>query len=279
MQPLAAFGVFQLEMTTTQHYQCYFQWKKAYTLGMCKKVLPTAHWEAAKGTCEENYTYCTKADTCIAGPWEFGTRKTLGGKRSDLADLYKLAKEGVSPKVAAEEMPSTYLRYHKAYAHIQSMYKPPDVDEVGVILVLGPMRTGKTTAIRKNFPDCWTNPAEKATWFDGYHGQETVLFDEYKGHVPLTVFLRLLHGFTESVPVKGGHVWWKPKRIFISSNYHPKDWYDFTTREASRLALFRRITTVYVFDGEEEPVPIDGLDYFGIREHIESIKYFDVKFK
>ena len=44
----------------TPHLQGYVQLKKITRLTGMKKLHPTAHWEVAKGTEEQNRTYCSK---------------------------------------------------------------------------------------------------------------------------------------------------------------------------------------------------------------------------
>ena len=48
------------------------------------------------------------------------------------------------------------------------------------------------------------------------------------------------------VPVKGGFVQWVPKRIWITSNYSPKEWYP-NAKDEHVKALFRRLTRVVRF--------------------------------
>jgi len=58
------------------HFQGYVVYKNARALVGVRKVLPTAHWEIAKGDADQNRVYCTKDDTRLAGtaPSEFGVK-------------------------------------------------------------------------------------------------------------------------------------------------------------------------------------------------------------
>lgn len=64
-----------------------------------------------------------------------------------------------------------------------------------------------------------------AQWFDGYEGQEAVLFDDYSGEMPWTLLLRLLDRYPLRVPTKGGSVTWAAKRIYLTSNVPYQAWH------------------------------------------------------
>lgn len=84
-------------------------------------------------------------------------------------------------------------------------------------------------------------------WFDGYEGQENVLFDDFHGGVfKLPYLLKLLDRYPMRVPVKGGFVQWKPRRIFITSNIDPDLWFSNANREHV-AALNRRFTETFYF--------------------------------
>ena len=58
-------------------------------LSFLKKISPEfakAHFEVARGSPESNRAYCTKSDTRVDGPWEFGALPFGQGHRVDLDD-------------------------------------------------------------------------------------------------------------------------------------------------------------------------------------------------
>ncbi|WAE43137.1 MAG: replication associated protein [Cressdnaviricota sp.] len=65
--------------TNTPHQQGFVIFQKRLRLTAVKKFLPRAHWEIAKGTDEQNVTYCSKSD---ANPTIYGVLPTKknGGK-------------------------------------------------------------------------------------------------------------------------------------------------------------------------------------------------------
>lgn len=92
------FAIWQLEECPSsgkKHLQGYVQLSDKKRIGFLKKLSPTAHWEAAKGTADENCKYCTKEETRKDGPWQFGNM-VRERERSDLKRCMELIKEGKS---------------------------------------------------------------------------------------------------------------------------------------------------------------------------------------
>lgn len=79
----------------------------------------------------------------------------------------------------------------------------------------------------------WSLPAGRDIWYDGYYGQPVALIDEFAGkasRIALAQLLRILDRYPIRVPFKGGFIPFIPKKIYITSNVHPSQWYDYTSR-------------------------------------------------
>lgn len=241
--------VFQKEVgeSGTPHFQGYLELKAPLSFMNLKRRLPLgAHIEERRGSQQQAIAYCKKEESRVEGPWEFGEPKQQG-KRNDLHELTDLARAGKRKIEADTLMPTTYARHYKAYAHIQSLYKPARRSRE-VILLQGEPGTGKTRYVLDRYPNAYVIPiSSKEIWFDGYDGQDVVLIDDFAGQIPLIQFLRVLHEYPEQVPIKGGHVWFNPAIIYITSNYSISEWYKWEGREVSRDALVRRITSTIIF--------------------------------
>lgn len=242
------FLVYQKEVgeSGTPHFQGYLELTKAMRFSSLKKKWPTAHFEERAGTQIQAIVYATKEDTRVDGPWQFGEKKAQG-HRSDIEALVTAARIGVAKKQAVVSMPATYVKYFKAYSHIQMLFRPdPNPTPVTVTAIIGRPGTGKTRFVKDNYPDHWQTPLQKEMWFDGYDGQKIVLLDDFVGQMPLSLLLQLLDRYIVQVPVKGGFVWWNPEKIFVTSNYPPDKWYDFETKhgKVSLDALIRRFTEI-----------------------------------
>lgn len=92
----------------TPHLQGFIIFPKPKRLSALKKIDPTAHWEAAKGTSQQAADYCKKEGDF----YEVGTFPSSSGKRSDLVSFQDLVKSGVTDtKRLREEMPEVMAKY------------------------------------------------------------------------------------------------------------------------------------------------------------------------
>lgn len=60
------------ELAGTLHLQGYVELLAPVRLSAMRRWLPTAHWEAARGTREQCIDYCSKEHSRVAGPWTLG---------------------------------------------------------------------------------------------------------------------------------------------------------------------------------------------------------------
>lgn len=257
----AEYLVYQYEMcpkTKKLHIQGYIQFTNARSLGGVKKLLTKwsgekgPHLEIAKGTPEENKNYCTKVESRVNGPFEFGDCPT-GDVKTDMVRAWEMFRDA-GGKITAE-LVKRYLNYATLYGKKwKEMYEdlkyenwiqregylPPEV-----IVLWGVTGTGKS---RRALDDGAMSIHANLAWpFAEYRGQKTVVFDDYRGEFPIGYFLKLIDGHPITVPLMYvGNKPWVPTKIYITSNKHPKDWYP-KIDEASYKALCRRFTNIEHF--------------------------------
>jgi len=230
--------------TMTAHLQGYAVFKTSQRLTGVRKIFPTAHWEIAKGTSEENIKYCSKEDDFL----EFGERpKTRAQQSADVAERQKArwraiiaaAKEGT----CEEEFPSEFIRYNGT---IRRLYARPltDISEYSGIWYHGPPGSGKSRGARQAYPNFYDKLINK--WWDNYDDEESVLIDD----------LSLDHGFMGSflkrwadhypfrAEYKGGSKMIRPKNIIITSNYTPEEIWP--TDRVLVDAITRRFTLILI---------------------------------
>ncbi len=267
--------IMQLEVGEegTTHIQGYCELKTQQRLNAVKALLggPTVHIEARRGTQQQAIDYCKKDDTRAPGsePKEFGTPKKQG-KRNDInafRDAIILGKRE-RELILDDDYCPTVAKYPKLYAKIAAMDPPKRTEDLEVTLLIGPTGLGKTRyVIDKHLDDplFYRIPLSNGTmWYDGYDKHTSVLMDDFAGaasHMTLVTLLQLLDRYPVQVPIKGGHTWYLPTHIYLTSNILPAEWYKWDKRLPQYDALARRITKVLVFQQDQEPYE-EGPDWW-----------------
>lgn len=225
--------------TGTPHLQVYLRMKRPYRLTTVIKWFPTAHVEVAKaGDAASNY--CRKEDLLF----EIDNRKRKGA-RSDLDSFARAVREKPDNELF-EEFPGHFLRFGQHLQRIRDLDGPSLRDPPDVHWYHGGTGTGKTRKAFETDPGLWAAPPGPLKWFDGYHGQETVLFDDIReDDIRYHVLLRLLDRYPMRVPIKGGFTNWSPKRIIITAPKGPEEFFECLTEDIGQLR--RRITKVVHF--------------------------------
>lgn len=121
-----------------------------------------------------------------------------------------------------------FIRYNKGIAAYRSLHTPPRKDKTVITVIWGDTKLGKTTAIHEKWPEAFWLPNSKEkdkVWWDGYDGHETVVIDEFFGWIDITTMNRLMDFTPYKVEVKGALVEFLAKRILITSNQTPEEWY------------------------------------------------------
>lgn len=122
----------------TPHIQGYVELSRPTRLAPLKTWLPTAHFEARRGTREQARDYTRKDDTREpgddSGPFERGEFTAGGaGRRNDLADAVAALKAGGMKRVR-EECPTAYVKFsrglHALAKGIDADNRPRDSDFV-----------------------------------------------------------------------------------------------------------------------------------------------------
>lgn len=232
--------------TSRIHQQGYVRFNQPKSLRQLKGVDPKIHWEPSKGSEESNIKYCTKDDTRVAGPFQFGT-PAQPGKRKDIDIVRQLVKEKKTLLQIADEVSSYQaLRFAQTYLAIQPVQKR---EQPVVYWLWGSTATGKTRWAWERAEEIrattWCSH-DTLQWFDGYTGQQYVIIDDFRGSsCKFSFFLKILDRYPLKVPVKGGYVTWEPQVIVITSPFEPDNVY---RKEKEDLRqLLRRINFIKHF--------------------------------
>jgi len=233
----------QLEQGEHEHFQGYLYLDNACGLRWLQKNLsPTAHFEAARGSYEQNKAYCTKAETRVEGPFEWGEPPSQG-KRTDLEEIKAKLDSGTPMKQIAQEHFASYLRYNRGFDRYKILTQAPRQGPVETWLFYGPTGCGKTRKAKEMFPDAYDKAV--GPWWDGYDGQTEVLLDEHNTPwMRWDMLLRMLDplGLPLMVETKGSTVQLRANKFIFTCNVPPEDWYKDERIRANQAALDRRIT-------------------------------------
>ncbi len=158
----------------------------------------------------------------------------------------RMLDDGKTDHEIAEACFKPWAKYHKAF-EVYRRISTPDRDwKTQVFVFWGVAGTGKTRLaswICSSSSTYWKSP--NSSWFDGYSGEENIILDDFYGALPYSTLLRLLDRTELRLESKGGHVNIIPKRVFLTSNKQPTEWYDGS--KCPLDALLRRIEHVVYF--------------------------------
>lgn len=234
--------------TGTPHVQGYWYFKNPRTLAGVKKLLPTAHFEPARGSPEQNRAYCSKVEG--VQHFELGTLPHQG-KRNDITEVKRMVKEGARmPDII--EVASSYQSLRTA--ELLMKYQPVKQREPPVVRwFYGPTGTGKTrTAVELSGEDVWISGRD-LKWWNGYYGQKNVIIDDFRGDFcTFHELLRILDRYPYTVEVKGSSQQLRATQIIITSPLRPEAVYKGRSSEDINQ-LLRRITEIRDFPGTEVP--------------------------
>ncbi len=251
--PAVEYMVYQLEqgIADTEHFQGYVVFFKQVRFNVVKNLIGgNPHIEQREGTHEQAKAYCMKPQTRVSPPKEFGDDTNVAskaGSRMDLKRARAALDSGMKMKQFSEEYFPVYIKYERNISKYQYLHRTPRKWEMEIITLIGPTGSGKTRYVYDRYPEdeIYSLPPPKGsgTYWDGYDGEETVLIDEvYGNRFSHGALLMLLDRYPLQVPVHGGAVEFVSKRIVMTSNAHPRDWYSSDKFTYEDGPLHRRLT-------------------------------------
>ncbi|AJP36331.1 replication-associated protein [Avon-Heathcote Estuary associated circular virus 1] len=198
--------------------------------GMQGKVFPCS------GSIKSNEEYCKKE-----GSYHKYGKEPEQGKRNDIIGCMKMVKEGAAELEIAETSPHLWCQYGRRFEEYRALLQP-DRDWVPEVKVWwGEPGSGKSRAARE-----WLGEYDVCTYtaggfFIGYKNHESVLLEDFDfKSMPRDVFLQCTDRYKHVVNVKNGERNWNPRRIAITSNFDPEEWYKW----GDPKAVTRRITSI-----------------------------------
>lgn len=246
------YGIWQLEIcphTSALHCQWYIEFTASVRHSFVKRVVGDlrSHVEIRRGSPIQARDYCRKSDSRLPGtePSEVG-KQTGQGHRADLEDVQDALDAGTSPGEIAQRYFATWCRYHRSIDRYWLENQTPRCWTMDVRVYYGPTGSGKSrrALVESDGSMYPLGHSNGGAWFDGYSAEFTIVIDDFYGWLPFSFLLQLLDRYPFKVPTKGSHIPFLSRRIIITSNVHPNQWYDYTKPHMNWHALERRITTI-----------------------------------
>jgi len=239
----------------TEHIQGYVAFNIKKSISWLKANCDArAHWEGRKGTHEEAKAYCSKEDTRLDGPWTWGSDDKIPkkkGERTDLKRVYEKLSTGSTEFdiMTDPDLFPVWARYYRAIERYELLNQPKRNWITFTQVYWGTSGCGKTRRAHyeASLKDDGTvgepyyvlrKPQGSAVYWDGYKGEKHIIIDEFYGWIPRTMMQVLCDRYPAIIDTKGGARNFTAKKIWITSNDPPEQWW----HRAGLGAMTRRLT-------------------------------------
>lgn len=242
-----AFGEEKCPSTGKAHLQGHITFKRTYRLGALKKLHETAHWSKA---------LCTDFNYELKGENVFIKDNRKQGERSDLKRAAAMILDKKKVREVARECPETFVRYGNGLLHLAAVIIEPRDGSVKptITVYYGSTGTGKSRKAREDFKDenYWVWNPSREKWFDGYTGQNHVIFEEFRGQLTLGMLLSITDRYECAIQFKGGTTEFCALNMIFTSPCHPRQWYEKLEDEDTWAQLKRRLSFIVCTETETE---------------------------
>jgi len=219
--------------TGKRHAQGYVVFKRSIKLRPAQRLIHPEicmHMETPNGTHEQNRSYCTKEESRIEGPFEFGELPvSQQGKRTDLDDAIS---DFMNPKLPLTQVikkhANAYVRYHKGFEKLRDRVdfeEVPKFRKLEVTVLFGVAGCGKSRWASNSESVFMLNKQNGSTWWNYYDGEDTLIIDDFYGWLPYAEMLKTIDGYKQPLGTKGSFTVARWTKVFITSNVHPREWY------------------------------------------------------
>ena len=264
--------------TGKKHWQGYAYFKNEVSIKTAQKSLkcPKQHFEPAIADsikCQQSY---------IVGPYEkdgkvkpynpdfveFGDPPNQG-KRTDLNQVKDNILSGdTTAEDIMVENPMMYHQYGRTIDKLEDlrMSKVYRTEMTTCDWYCGPTGIGKSHWAFKDFhPDSHYVLPNDNGWWDNYKQQETVIINDFRGHIPYNELLQLIDKWPHQVKRRGRPpLPFTSKRVVITSSLCPEEVYSNRLKEDKIEQLLRRTKVI----NEEQILIMNEVENQGVKEFL-----------
>ena len=223
-----AYGYEETPSEGTPHHQgvIHFSGQRGSIKGVAKDLGSNCKVGMCNGNIDQNIDYCSKGEGQFT---EIGT-KPKPGRRTDLNLLKNEIMTGATTvdKVAIEN-PAMFHQYGRTLSKIEDILlrKQYRTWMTKGVWIWGPTGTGKSHEVYDGFnPETHYRYPFDGGWWDGYTGQEIVIFDDMRGELRYNQLMTLVDKWPRTVRRRNREpAPFLAKEVRISSSRHPGEIY------------------------------------------------------
>lgn len=272
--------------TGTYHTHFFIYCSSAVRFSTMLKRFPGAHFEMARGTCLDNLDYIykqgkwakeKKAETNLLDTHEEsgGVPIERQGARNDIADLYDMIKDGMSNYDIMEDNPTYMMKLdtiERARQIVREEKFKNSFREIETTYIYGRTGTGKTRGVMEQYGyDKVYRVTDYDHPFDGYAGQDVVIFEEFRSSLKISDMLNYLDGYPLTLPSRYMNKVACYTKVYLITNQPFCDQYSDiqTLHPETWLAFCRRIDNIVCMNGEG---PTSSKDIEGFVEMVDDVQ-------
>lgn len=264
--------------TNTFHTHIYIVFPTPRKFRTMKKNFDGAHFDIANGSSQENRDYVFKQGKWLADPKgetnirdsheEYGELPVeRQGKRTDLDLLYEMIKDGRSNYEILEENPRYMMHIDKIEkarkTYLEEQYKNV-WRNLDVTYIWGVTGSGKTRGVKQEYG--YSNVYTVTDYqhpFDGYSGQDVLLFEEYRSNLKISDMLQYLDGYPIELPCRYSNRIACYTKVFFCTNIDLRAQYRDIQQDYPETwqAFLRRINKVKVYTSPDNYILMDRVAY------------------
>ena len=166
--------------TGTEHIQGYVRFTGRFRMEQAKRLLHQgAHLQPARGSEEQNRTYCLKDGTEHEEHGEFDPA-IRQGRRTDLEEVTSAVINRVPLNEVARRYPQQWIKYHSGLSSLHRMTAPTPQNRrsVTTTVLYGATGVGKSHRVRTAYPSAYIVRPGRDPW-STYSEEEVIIFEEF----------------------------------------------------------------------------------------------------